>query len=326
MTLSFFRVLPSYLTGCASILCLGLATTGCVGAMLADGEIAATREAADALNVIADYELARSASEAGLVQFEGMHRLRPQNTDALFLLTEGWVGYGFAFPQEDYEDAVDRNDEAAADYHKKRASLAYERATFFGLELLSHTGQGFTAAKRNDELLKKWLATHFKSKDDALNLFWTGYAWLSRLELNQDQPELVAELFVGVGLIERSVAIDPTVEHYAGTVALAAYHARPAGEPEEAKRMFELALAETQRKNLVVQLTYATTYACIEGDRALYERLLNEVLSADDPDPNQRLSNMLAKRGAKRYLGKQRMIDCGFDMGAHPSSPKRAGS
>jgi hypothetical protein len=159
-----------------------------------------------------------------------------------------------------------------------------------------------------------------------VNLFWTGYAWLSRLDLNQDQPELVAELFVGVDLIERSVAIDPTVEHYAGTVALAAYHARPSGEPEEAKRLFELALAETRRKNLVVQLTYATAYACIEGDRALYERLLNEVLSAEDPDPNQRLSNMLAKRGAKRYLGKQRMIDCGFDMGAHPSNPKRAGS
>jgi hypothetical protein len=296
---------------------LGLASTGCIGAILADSEIAATREASDALNVMADYELARAATQAGLAQFEGMHRLRPDNTDALFLLTQGWVGYGYAFPQEDYEDAVDRSDEDAADYHKKRANLAYERATFFGLELLSHNDRGFAAAKRNDDLMKKWLATHFKSKDDAANLFWTGYAWLSRLDLNKDRPELVADLFVGVDMMDRSVAIDPTVEHYAGTVALAAYHARPSGEPEEAKQMFELALAKTQQRNLVVQLTYATSYACVKGDRALYEMLLNEVLSAEDPDPNQRLSNMLAKRAAKRYLGKQRMIDCGFDMSSH---------
>jgi hypothetical protein len=313
MTPSRLRVLLSPLAG--AVLLFGLASTGCINAMLADGEIAATREASDALNVLADYELARSATQAGLVQFEGMHRLRPDNTDALFLLTQGWVGYGYAFPEEDYEDAVDRKDEEAASYHKQRASLAYERATFFGLELLSHNDKGFGAAKRNDELLRKWLTRHFTSKDDAYNLFWTAYAWLSRIELNMEQPELVADLFVGVDMMERSISIDPTVEHYGGTAALAAYHARPSGEPDQAKVMFESALAKSLRKNLVIQLTYATSYACATGDRALYEQLLNEVLSAADPDPNQRFSNMLAKRAAKRSLGRQRMLDCGFDMG-----------
>jgi hypothetical protein len=301
---------------------LGVASTGCISGMLADGEIAATREASVALNVLADYELARAATQAGLVQFEGMHRLRPDNTDALFLLTQGWVGYGFAFPQEDYEDAVDRNDEDAADYHKKRATLAYERATFFGLELLSHRDKGFVAAKRNDELMKKWLSSHFHGKDDAANLFWTGYAWLSLVDLNKEQPELVADLFVGVDMMERSVALDPSVEHYSGAAALAAYHARPAGEPNLSKQMFETALVQSQRKNLIIQLTYATSYACVKGDRALYEQLLNEVLSAGDLDPDQRFSNLLAKRGAKRFLRTERMIDCGFDMGARPLGPR----
>jgi hypothetical protein len=307
----------------ASVLTLGLASTGCISAILADGQIGATREASDAFNVIGDYELARSAAQAGLVQFEGMHRLRPNNTDGLFLLTQAWVGYGFAFPQDDYEDAEDRNDEATADYHKKRANLAYDRAVFFGLELLSHNDKGFVAAKRNDDTMKKWLASNFTSKNDALDLFWAGYAWLARVDLNKDQPELVAELYVGVDMIERSVAIDPAIEHYSGTVALAAYHARPAGEPEQSKQMFDLALAKTERKNLIVQFTYAVTYACAKGDRGLYESLLNEVLSAQDPDPNQRLGNMVAKRRAKRFLGKQRMLDCGFDMSSK-SPPKPA--
>src|SRR5580658_10984581 len=103
------------------LLPLGMASTGCLSAILADGQIGATREASDAFNVIGDYELARSAAQAGLVQFEGMHRLRPNNTDGLFLLTQAWVGYGFAFPQDDYEDAEDRNDDDAAAYHKGRA-------------------------------------------------------------------------------------------------------------------------------------------------------------------------------------------------------------
>jgi hypothetical protein len=305
------------------LLPLGMASTGCLSAILADGQIGATREASDAFNVIGDYELARSAAQAGLVQFEGMHRLRPNNTDGLFLLTQAWVGYGFAFPQDDYEDAVDRNDDDAAAYHKGRASLAYDRAAFFGLELLSHTDKGFAAAKRNDELMRKWLNANFTSRDDALNLFWTGYAWLARVDLSKENPELVADLWIGVDMIERSVAIDPTVEHYSGTVALAAYHARPAGEPEQSKQMFDLALAKTERKNLIVQYTEAVSYACAKGDRTLYESLLNEVVSAKDPDPNQRLPNMIAQRRAKRSLGKQRMMDCGFDMSSK-AAPKPA--
>ena len=84
--------------------------------------------------------------------------------------------------------------------------------------------------------------------------------------------------------------------------------------------MFELALAKTERKNLQVQLNYATAYACMKQDRTLYETLLNEVLAATDPDPEQRLVNLLAKRGAKRALTKQHMLDCGFDMSSHAAA------
>jgi hypothetical protein len=289
---------------------------GCIEAMLADGQIAKTREASRSFNAMGDYELARSAAQAGMVQLEGMHALRPNNEDALFLLTEGWVGYAYGFPQDDYEDAVDRGDDDTADYHKKRANLALGRAVFFGLELLSHRDAGFAAAKRNDALMKTWLVDHFTRKSDAADLFWTGEAWLDRVALNRETPELVADLFVGVDLVERSVALDPAHEHWSGTIALAAYHARPSGEMDQAKLMFELALEKTQRKNLTAQVTYAQTYACLKGDRALYEQLLNEVLAAQDPDPEQRLSNTLAKRRAKRFLGRSRMMDCGFDVPA----------
>ena len=309
----------------AVVVLLASSSLGCIDAVLADGQIAATREASSSFNALGDYELARSATQAGMVQLEGMHALRPNNDDALFMLTQGWVSYAYGFPQDEYEEATDRGDDETADYHKKRANLALGRAVFFGLELLSHRDRGFAAAKRNDELLKKWLTSHFTAKSDAPNLFWTGYAWLDRVDLNKEDPELVADLFIGVDLLERSVALDPTHEHWSGTIALAAYHARPSGEMEDAKRMFDLVLEKTQRKNLMAQLTYAQTYACLKGDRALYEQLLNEVLRSHDPDPEQRLSNTLAKRRAKRFLGRSRMADCGFDVQASEPPAKHAG-
>lgn len=312
------------LVGFAAMLAWG--PFGCIDAMLADGQIAATREASSSFNEMGDYELARSATEAGMVQLEGMHALRPSNEDALFMLTQGWVSYAYAFPQDEYEEAVDKGDDDTADYQKKRANLALGRAVFFGLELLSHRDGGFVAAKRNDELMKKWLEGHFTKKSDAANLFWAGYAWLDRVDLDQEDPVLVADLFVGVDLVERSVALDPTLEHWSGTLALGAYHARPSGEMDQAKQMFDLVLEKTQRKNLMVQLTYAQTYACVKGDLGLYEKLLNEVLASQDPDPEQRLSNTLAKRRAKRFLGRSRMMECGFDVPTKAApAPKRPG-
>ena len=59
-------------------------------------------------------------------------------------------------------------------------------------------------------------------------------------------------------------------------------------------------------------------------DRALYEKTLNEVVSADDPDPNLRLQNAVAKRRAQRALTKPAMEECGFRappvMAATPST------
>src|SRR5262249_23679015 len=133
---------------------LALTSTGCVKKMLLSGQIHATRIGAGAADTIGDFEVARGAASAGVLQFEGMHRLAPDNADALFLLTRGWAGYGYAFAQDDYEIATIAGDEAAADYHKKRAKLAYDRAIAYGLELLAKEDEGFQPAKRNADTIK----------------------------------------------------------------------------------------------------------------------------------------------------------------------------
>ncbi|MEO8876781.1 MAG: TRAP transporter TatT component family protein [Polyangiaceae bacterium] len=299
----------------ASVAALAIGSTGCIKSMLTNGQISATREASGVVQTIGDYELARAAASAGMAQFEGMHKLAPDNEDALFMLLQGWAGYGFAFAEDDYEVSTDANDDAAATYNKKRARMAYDRAIFYGLELMSHTDDGFKAAKRDNATIRAWLADNFDDVDDAPLLFWMGSTWMLRVDLEKDDPAMVADLFIGVAFMEQAQKLDPSFNHYAAFAALGAYHSRsPMAEPEVGKKLFEEGLVKTERKTLLIQLNYAHSYACIKGDRALYEKLLNEVVNADDPDPNQRLTNAIAKRRAKRYLSKEHEMDCGFDM------------
>ena len=84
----------------------------------------------------------------------------------------------------------------------------------------------------------------------------------------------------------------------------------------------EAALAGTGRKFLLAQTIYATTHACARADAATYDKLLREVLAAEDPDPSQRLSNIVAKRKAARWLKEKRMFDaCSMDPIAPPAEP-----
>ena len=303
---------------------LALGSTGCIKSMLINGQIEGTRKASAAFDTIGDYELARSAAESGVVQFEGMHLLAPDNADALFMLTKGWVGYGFGFIEDQMEAAEDAGDEELADYHRKRARMAYDRAIFYGLQLLAQRDGGFEAAKKNETTLAKWLKDNFTSEEDAEDLFWTGYGWMARVNVmkgdDTEGPGFIADLYIGVTMVEHAVAIAPGNEHFSGLITLAAYHARTGmAELPESKALFDKALAQTEGKNLMVQLNYATKYACMKSDAALYQDMLNKVLQAPDPDPQQRLTNAIAKRRARRWLGKHRVKDaCGIDL----SSPK----
>jgi hypothetical protein len=299
-------------------LSLSLGSTGCIKQMLIDGQIEGTRQGADAADTIADYELAKGATEAGILQFEGMHVLSPKNEDALFLLTKGWTGYGFGFIDDERERADDAGDDELQEYHQRRAQMAFMRAMFYGAELLSHKADGFEQAKKNDQSIHTWLQQFDDTDKDTGNLFWTGYAYMARADLmkSSSDPEgvvAVGELFIGVAMIERATQLDPSYSHYSGLIALAAYHARPmvdAAELEQGRQLFETALLRSQRKNLMVQVNYARAYACAKGDKKLYETLLNEVLDAPDPDPQQRLTNAIAKRRAKRYLAPIHEQEC----------------
>ncbi len=84
-------------------------------------------------------------------------------------------------------------------------------------------------------------------------------------------------------------------------------------ELDEAKKELDAAIAMTQGKALLPRFQLAAKYYCTKSDKENYVKTLTEVIDAGDTLPEQRLTNAIAKRRAKRYLGKERMMRmCGF--------------
>jgi hypothetical protein len=305
---------------------LGLGGTGCIKQIILDGQIEGTRKASAAIESFSDYEAAQTAAYAGATQFEGMHYLAKDNEDALFMLTRTWTSLTFAFIEDQMEQAEDAEGESSAHYayHKARAVAGYDRAIHYGLELLKKKSPGFDQAKKNDAGMKAWLS-RFDSEQDAETLFWTGYAWIGRVNVLKDDPAEVADLFIGVAMVERVKQLKHDYLYGSVHTILGAYHGRspmaeldtcgptPAPGCSDAKTEFDAAIAVTGGKALLPKFQLAARYYCTKGDKPSYVKTLTEVIEAGDTLPEQRLTNAIAKRRAKRYLGKDRMMRmCGF--------------
>jgi hypothetical protein len=280
------------------------------------------RRASVAFDEQSDYELARQAAPAFLLQFEGVLRVVPEDEDLLFTACKSWSGYAFGFIEDEMETADARGDLEAAERLRMRARRMYLRARDLGLRLLEQRASGAQAATRaGSDSLGRFVQSELDDAADAPALFWTGYAWGAAIDISRDDPALVADRELARVLVQRSVELDEAYEHAAGHTFLGYDNSIPAigGDPEGGKRHFERALTLTGRKALMVQLNYARSYAAQTQRRDLFVSLLNEVVSApdEDVDPN-RLANEVARRRAQRLLAR---LEDMFPPPAAPAAP-----
>lgn len=273
-----------------------------------------SRKASAQINTLHDFETARGVAYGGIGQLEGLHYLVKDDADDLYLLTSAWTGIAFGFIDDDREVALEAKDEVLAEYHAQRARAACKRARYFGEELLRQHAEGFEAAQRNVDTLRAWLVKNVDDRDRADELFWLGFSIVGTVTFDRANPAAVAELWVGVEILEHVLRLDETVERGMAHTVLGAYHARSAmAELGEAKKHLDRALALQQGKLLTTQVTLAQTYYCMKGDRQGYYAALQSVLDAKDPLPEARLQNVIAKRKARRYLGNRIwQEECGF--------------
>jgi hypothetical protein len=298
--------LSAWLLTCAS---------GCFRDVMVDETFVAARRASKQAETLQDFEMARSTTYAGVGQLEGLLWLRPNNETGLFMLTKAWVGVGQAFALDDYEAALEKDDEAEAEYHQLRARAAFLRAQVYGLRLLALHASGFDQAATKQDKLRAWLKENIKDRELAEPLLWLGIAWLSHISVDTENAESISRLWVGVELIEHVVRLDETVEHGMAHAVLGGYHARLMGEIEEAKPHFDRALAISGGRFLPVQLTLAVRYHCTRHDGKNYEQVLRQIVAAGDPMPEARLANLIAQRKARRYLTHRVFSEeCGFQL------------
>jgi tetratricopeptide (TPR) repeat protein len=291
---------------------LALSQTGCMTQLAANSTVRIMGRAAPALQTQADPGIAEAALPYSIAQMEGLLLVVPNNGALRLQAMRAYGSYGFGFLEDRMEQAEVDDDEARIEHYRERATAAYLRAKALGLEELTRQEDGDDGAsgalRRAQEHQEAWTEylSRFDDEDQAPVLFWTAYAWGRYINLHKDDVTAIADLPYVVALFQRAMALDPTFNFYAGYAALGAYHAgRPAalgGQPEEALRNFDRAIELTHGNFLMYKVFKARLYAVMVQDRALFQRLLTEVLEAGDVMPEQRLANQLAKRRARRYL------------------------
>ncbi len=282
-----------------------VALGGCdVAKFTADSTAGLFTRAAPAFEAYWDYDLAGEALPATVVQFEGILRVVPDNESILAQLAQAYVAYAYGWVEADVEELEFASDYEEADVQRQRARIMYLRAVDLTRHWVRlHNPDVDLAVGGTVDELEAWLQEAFIEKADAEMLLWHGYAWGSYINTSKDDMEAIADLEYAKAFVARSIELDPDYYNSAGYAFMGvATASEMAGDMEEAKVYFEKALARTERRALQVQLNMARYYAVKEGDRELFDKLLSEVMEADDPLPEARLANRMARVRAALYI------------------------
>lgn len=275
-----------------------------VAKFTADSTAGLFTRAAPAFESYWDYDLAGEALPASIVQFEGILRVVPDNEAILSQLAQAYIAYAYGWIEADVESLEFEGEYIEADAQRNRTRIMYLRAMDLTRHRIRlHNPDVDIAVEGTVGELEKWLAAAFVDKADAEMLLWHGYAWGSYINSAKDDMEAIADLAYAKAFVARSIELDPDYYNAAGyTFMGVAIASEMAGDMDESRVYFEKALAATERRALQTQVNMARHWAVKQGDRALFDELLEEVMDAHDPLPEARLANRMARERAAMYI------------------------
>jgi len=130
--------------------------------------------------------------------------------------------------------------------------------------------------------------------------------WTNWVQANSDDWNAIAQLAKVKYLMARIVELNESYDNggphlYMGGLETV-LPASMGGKPEVGKMHFERSITLSEGKFLMTKVIYAQNYARLVFDKALHDRLLNEVLAADPIAPDMTLTNMVAREQAKALL------------------------
>ena len=300
----YHDLLSRHLRSVIGALCV-MALGGCdVAKFTADSTTGLFARAAPAFESYWDYDLAGEAVPATIVQLEGILRVVPDNESILTQLSQAYVAYAYGWVEVEVEADEFKGEYSDANDQRARAGTMYLRAMDLTRDRIRLYHEDVDqAVKGSIEDLESWLSKEFVDKSDAEMLFWHGYAWGSYINTAKDDMEAIADLAYAKAFVARSIELDPDYYHASGyTFMGVATASELAGDMDEAKAYFEKAIAATEGRALTTQVNMARWYAVKTGNRELFDQLLNEVMEAQDPLPEARLANRMARERAVLYI------------------------
>ncbi len=275
---SSFGLLPVLL-----LLCCGLASCS----RLITGTV--IKPAMGNLQQQTDIELVCEGAPSYLLMLDSMLVSSPDNRDLLMIATQSYSAYVTAL--EECGGTTDRMDAIA------------EKAEIYGQKLLSPL---MPSGRRTDmALFEKKLAG--LDKGDVPSVFWGATGWLTSILREQGSPEAAADIVYIEKIMARLLELDESYQGGSIHLFFGAYHAaKPemfGGNLRLSADHFERALAISERKFLLTQLTYAEKTARMTMNRELHDSLLHEVLAFPlEKAPEFGLSNRIAKNRAEKLL------------------------
>lgn len=264
------------------------------------------KQAADVLSAQAedaeaDLELARDAAAFYLKLSESLLKQTPGHTRLAESVAAGFTQYAYAFVAFEGDKLEARDSRAAQRLHARAARL-YKRANAHAMAgLIAHhpgLAQGLQTAAGSTPPAGALSALPTEHVGLA---YWAAASWGAYIALSKDKPDDVADLPQVVRLATLAWQTDPN--HGQGALASlmgSLESARPGGSREQATRYFERAVALGAGRQAGVFVAMAETLAQPEGDRAGFERLLQQALAASDAHPN--LANAALRERARWLL------------------------
>ena len=274
--------------------------------MALDQTAAILKDAMPAFEKEWDFELVGAALPANIKMVEGFLESGQDNRDLLLMAAQAYTSYALVY----LEDALERTEEdsPAATALTQRTREMYLRGHRYGVRLLATRHAGFFEAIDKQDSLEAALKEC--TAEDVPGLFWAGMPLASAVNVSRDDVTMVSQMPKARALIARALELDEAYYHAGSHMIFGSLYGSMGktlgGDPDKAKRHFTRALELTQRRFLMVQLMYAKTLAVQLQDKALFEKLLDEVIKADlSINPTQSLANVAAKRRARRLLARK---------------------
>lgn len=277
-----------------SLALLVLIASGCsMSQMVVRTSMSLMEGSIEAMHRETDLEIGKSAIAANIKMLEGMIVEDPNNLPLRLYAAEGFYGYAFAFVEHE---------------SKQRASDLYQRCLQHGHYALQRSGMDVDMYKVSREELN--LALRNLQKKDVPTLFWTASCWAKWIDMNRDDPRLIAQLPRTEVLMGRVLELEHDF-YYGGAYTFfgVLYGSRPpmlGGDYQRSAEYFRMANLIGENKMLLTDVMHAEYLARQQLDRDTFHEKLTAVL--DTPvsrHPEIAFINTVAQDRARRLLAQE---------------------